>query len=117
MGTTDTPCQLEESPEASEADIQFILHETAKYMTTPVAKEDILAVWCGIRPLVRKNPKGEAGKTASISRTHEIWYQGDGLLTIAGGKWTTVRNMAEDVCDTIGRRTSLKVGEERKCES
>ncbi len=108
VGTTDTPCALDEYPEATEGDIEMILQETAKYMVTPIQKDDILAVWCGIRPLVRSNHTSKE-QTASISRTHEVWAQGDGLITIAGGKWTTVRNMAEDVCDVIGRRSTLHV--------
>ena len=99
---------MDEYPEATEADIDMILQETAKYMVTPIQKNDILAVWCGIRPLVRSNHSSNE-QTASISRTHEVWAQGDGLITIAGGKWTTVRNMAEDVCDIIGRRSMLHV--------
>ena len=87
-------------------------------MHKPITKDDILAVWSGIRPLVRemnvksgwcfRSKKGTVD-TKRISRTHEIWQKGDGFITIAGGKWTTVRNMAEDLCDSIERSTSLPV--------
>lgn len=109
VGTTDTPWKLEDYPEATEEDIQTIINETAKYLCHPIEREDILAVWCGLRPLIRKNHDQLSTNTASISRSHEVWTQGDGLITVAGGKWTTVRNMAEDVCDVIGRRSPLKV--------
>jgi glycerol-3-phosphate dehydrogenase len=53
-------------------------------------------MFAGIRPLVSKSP---AGNTSKISRNHEISVSSDGLLTIAGGKWTTYRNMAEETVD------------------
>ena len=118
IGTTDTPCAIESQPEASEEDIKFILKEINKFMDNPITKGDILAVWCGIRPLVREMnvvlldtlyPKKKNTDTKRISRSHEIWSSGDNFFTIAGGKWTTVRNMAEDMCDLIGRTTILPV--------
>ena len=110
IGTTDTPWKLEDYPKATEEDIQTIIRETANYLTHPIEREDILSVWCGLRPLLRKDHNLLASSgTASLSRSHEVWTQGDGFITVAGGKWTTVRNMAEDVCDVIGRRSPLKV--------
>jgi glycerol-3-phosphate dehydrogenase len=59
-------------------------------------RDDILSVFAGIRPLKRAV---EAESTAHISREHSIDVSASGLLTIAGGKWTTYRNMAEDCVD------------------
>jgi glycerol-3-phosphate dehydrogenase len=56
----------------------------------------VLSVFVGIRPLVRA---GSASSTASLSRDHTIHIDPSGLLTIAGGKWTTYRHMAEDCVD------------------
>ena len=56
MGTTDTPCSVESFPEATEEDVREILREMAPFLTAPVEPDDVLAVWCGIRPLVR-DPK------------------------------------------------------------
>jgi glycerol-3-phosphate dehydrogenase len=42
---------------------------------------------------------GSGGNTASLSRDHTIHIDPSGLLTIAGGKWTTYRHMAEDCVD------------------
>jgi glycerol-3-phosphate dehydrogenase len=50
-------------------------------------------VFVGIRPLAKA---GDAGDTAALSREHTIMVSDSGLLTIAGGKWTTYRKMAED---------------------
>ena len=57
---------------------------------------DILSVFTGIRPLVKTS---DVSNTASLSRDHTIEISGSGLLTIAGGKWTTYRHMAEDAVD------------------
>lgn len=97
VGTTDVPlpsASLE--PRATEAEIAFILETAARYLTRPPTRDDILSVFAGIRPLVRA---GESKNTAALSRDHTIHIDGSGLLTIAGGKWTTYRNMAEDCVD------------------
>jgi len=57
---------------------------------------DISSVFTGIRPLVKS---GEVENTAALSRDHTIEISSSGLLTIAGGKWTTYRRMAEDAVD------------------
>lgn len=59
-------------------------------------REDVLAAWSGIRPLVR-DPS--AKNTAALVRNHMINVSPSGLLTIAGGKWTTYRAMASDTID------------------
>jgi glycerol-3-phosphate dehydrogenase len=56
----------------------------------------VQAAWSGIRPLVR-DPG--AKNTESLVRNHMIHYSPSGLLTIAGGKWTTYRAMAEETID------------------
>lgn len=59
-------------------------------------REDVQAAWSGIRPLVR-DPA--AKNTESLVRNHMINVSENGLLTIAGGKWTTYRSMAEETID------------------
>jgi glycerol-3-phosphate dehydrogenase len=101
-GTTDTPVDgpsLE--PRALEEEIEFVLETAGRYLTRPPSRADVLAVYVGLRPLV----KGE-GKTSALSRDHVIHVDTSGLLTITGGKWTTYRHMAEDCVDhaiTLGR--------------
>jgi glycerol-3-phosphate dehydrogenase len=97
VGTTDTPISestLEPSPLAHEID--FILETAGDYLAKRPARADILSVFTGIRPLVKA---GEVLKTAALSRDHTIHISSSGLLTIAGGKWTTYRKMAEDAVD------------------
>jgi len=101
-GTTDTPRDAPSvEPKALEEEIEFILETAARYLTRPPTRADVLAVYAGLRPLV----KGD-GKTAALSRDHVIHVDASGLLTITGGKWTTYRHMAEDCVDhaiTLGR--------------
>ena len=86
-------------------EIEFILETAERYLSRPPSREDILSVYVGIRPLV-KAAGSDTGKTAALSRDHTIHVDHSGLLTIAGGKWTTYRHMAEDCVDhaiTLGR--------------
>ncbi|MEW6237326.1 MAG: glycerol-3-phosphate dehydrogenase/oxidase [Candidatus Omnitrophota bacterium] len=97
VGTTDTPISevcLEPAPLPHEVD--FILETAGNYLAKRPTRADILSVFTGIRPLVKS---GDASSTASLSRDHSIHISQSGLLTIAGGKWTTYRKMAEDVVD------------------
>jgi glycerol-3-phosphate dehydrogenase len=94
VGTTDTPvADVHLEPRALPEEIDFILETAGMYLQKAPAREDILSVFTGIRPLV--GASGDQG-TASLSRDHTIIISNSGLLTIAGGKWTTYRQMAED---------------------
>jgi glycerol-3-phosphate dehydrogenase len=101
-GTTDTPVDgpsLE--PRPLEEEIEFVLETAARFFARPPTRADVLAVYVGLRPLV----KGD-GKTSALSRDHVIHVDTSGLLTITGGKWTTYRHMAEGCVDhaiTLGK--------------
>jgi glycerol-3-phosphate dehydrogenase len=103
-GTTDTPVDAPSlEPKPLDEEIEFILETAARYLSRPPTRDDVLAVYVGLRPLVKA--AGE-GKTSAISRDHVIHVDNSGLLTITGGKWTTYRHMAEDTVDhaiTLGR--------------
>lgn len=105
-GTTDTACEPMARPEATEKEIKFILDEIRNYLDShiKVRRGDVLAAWSGIRPLVR-DPA--AKNSASLSRNHVIEVSGSGMVTIAGGKWTTYRKMAEDTVDRVLRTAQL----------
>ena len=94
VGTTDTaiPGPVLE-PIAQEQEIEFILKTAALYLAKAPARDDVLSVFAGIRPLVKS---GDGGNTSALSRDHTIHIDNSGLLTITGGKWTTYRHMAED---------------------
>jgi glycerol-3-phosphate dehydrogenase len=101
-GTTDTPLDAPSlEPRPLDEEIEFILETAGRYLSRPPTRADVLAVYVGLRPLV----KGE-GKTSALSRDHVIHVDTSGLLSITGGKWTTYRHMAEDCVDhaiTLGR--------------
>ena len=67
--------------------------------SSAVRRGDVLAAWSGIRPLVLDPSKGT--DTQSIARNHIIDVSDSNLVTIAGGKWTTYRAMAEDTIDRV----------------
>lgn len=95
LGTTDTPradCPLEPRPFAGEID--FILATAGRYLAQRPTRADVHSAFAGLRPLL-----GGAGGTAQLSREHAIDVSAAGLVTVAGGKWTTYRRMAEDVID------------------
>lgn len=65
----------------------------------------MLSVFTGIRPLVKGD---RSHRTASLSRDHVIEVSSSGLITITGGKWTTVRKMAEDCVDRVLAETGIE---------
>jgi len=97
-GTTDTPAGVEAEPKAPEEEIRWILEEVRRYLSPDikVRRGDVLSAWSGLRPLVR-NPS--ASTTEGLVRSHMVHVSESGLLTIAGGKWTTYRAMAEETVD------------------
>jgi len=98
VGTTDVPDDdLCLEPKPTEEEIAFMLENAAPYLTRPIEKEDIRSVYSGLRPLVM-DPKKQ-GDTSALSRNHVIEVSPSGLITIAGGKWTTFRKMGEDAID------------------
>jgi len=104
LGTTDTPIdEVSLEPRPLEEEIRFILDTARHYLDRKPERDDILSVFAGIRPLVRA---AGASNTAALSRDHTIHVTKSGLLTIAGGKWTTYRRMAEDAvnhAETLGK--------------
>jgi len=109
VGTTDiaAPESLME-PSLDEDEIDYLLRHIAPYLSAPVAREDILSVFSGLRPLVT----GKENKTSKLSREHHIDASSSGLITVAGGKWTTYRRMAEDTLNFAIREGLL---ERREC--
>jgi glycerol-3-phosphate dehydrogenase len=97
VGTTDTPMpkpDTEPRPLASE--VEFLLRHAAHILHRAPAAADIRSCWAGQRPLLRA-PRG--GTTSELPREHALFVSRSGLLTVAGGKWTTYRQMAEDAID------------------
>ena len=105
VGTTDTPigaATLE--PIAMEQEVDFILATAGQYLTKAPAREDVLSVFAGIRPLVHATG---VASTAALARDHVVHIDRSGLVTICGGKWTTYRHMAEDCVDQAATLAQL----------
>ncbi len=99
VGTTDTAMSEPKiEPRALDEEVEFILRNASRYLAKSPTRKDILSIFAGQRPLVRPPGKGDTA-TKTISRNHEIFVSDSGLLTVAGGKWTTYRKMAEDALD------------------
>ena len=100
IGTTDTPYEgdLNKIPITLE-DVQYLLAATQQmFPKTQLGRSDVESSWAGLRPLIY-----EAGKSGSeMSRKDEIFSAPSGLISIAGGKLTGYRKMAERVIDFLG---------------
>jgi glycerol-3-phosphate dehydrogenase len=109
IGTTDTFYPRHDYwPEITREDINYLLETTLAYLdVAPFKDDDIIALWAGLRPLL-----GEEGKKPSeISRRDEIMTGPGGLLSVAGGKLTSYRAMAEqtiDQCELILKRKHVR---------
>lgn len=99
LGTTDTgnvPVEL--NPRPMEAEIDYLIDHAGRYLEEVPTHADIRATFAGLRPLVRPGGSG-GGDTSKISRSHYLSVSDSRLVTMAGGKWTTYRQMAEDAVD------------------
>jgi glycerol-3-phosphate dehydrogenase len=106
VGTTDVEKQNAElEPVAAKEEVDYILETAGRYMATPPAREDVLSVFTGLRPLAA--PSAEGKKTKEISRGHKVLVSKGGLVTLTGGKWTTYRKMGEDVISMAAERVGL----------
>jgi glycerol-3-phosphate dehydrogenase len=116
VGTTDTEWSGDRAePAATAEDVDYILGEANRVLARPLSRSDVLAVYAGLRPLVAeqapvkhadgKHADGKGGAdaaekpTTKLSREHVVDAPLPGLVSIAGGKFTTYRLMAKDVVD------------------
>lgn len=112
IGTTDEPAGITDHPRPVPEDIAYLLRHVSSYFNLTVHESDITSAWMGLRPLV-SDPK--AVDTARLARDHIIQVSRSGLLTIAGGKWTTYRLMARDAVDHAVQTFGLRPA--RGCHS
>jgi glycerol-3-phosphate dehydrogenase len=106
VGTTDTDWDLDKAhPAASKADIDYILEHVNRVLTTPLTHEDISGVFAGLRPLL----SGESEDTSQLSREHAVARPSPGVISVAGGKYTTYRPMAADAVDAVAEDVTRTV--------
>jgi len=102
IGTTDTPYKGDPNAIPTyQEDVEYLLAGTnAIFPSVKLTIEDVESSWAGVRPLIF-----EEGKSAGeMSRKDEIFESDSGLLSIAGGKLTGYRKMAERVVDRLGKQ-------------
>ena len=105
VGTTDEGVpQSSVEPRAMEKERSFLTEYVARYMGRRPQGAEVLSVWSGLRPLVRKG----GGKTSKLSRDHTILVSKTGMITVTGGKWTTYRKMGEDTIDRASEVHGLR---------
>lgn len=103
LGTTDTPYAGDfREPEATYEDAKYLVDTANAHFDTPdrpLDVEDVVSTWAGIRPLVANTQT--PGSTYKTSREHVVSTDPRGLVTIAGGKLTTYRVMAQSTVDAV----------------
>jgi glycerol-3-phosphate dehydrogenase len=96
IGTTDTPWSHDlDHPAVTSADVDYVLHWANKFLTANLTVDDIVGTYAGLRPLIA----GGATATTKLSREHAVNKPIPGLVSIAGGKYTTYRLMGRDAVD------------------
>ncbi len=96
IGTTDTDWDKNlANPMATRADIDYILDHVNAKLKNPITPDDIVGVYAGLRPLL----KGKSDATSNLSRNHAVAVVAPGLISVAGGKYTTYRVIGKDVVD------------------
>jgi glycerol-3-phosphate dehydrogenase len=110
VGTTDTftadgPDSLQVVP----GEIDYLLAGYNRYFTVSRSPADVLGSFAGLRPLLR----GLSADPSAITREFQIFTSPSGLLSVAGGKYTTYRHMAELIVDEVG----LRLGQRRRCRT
>ena len=112
IGTTDTDEAV--SPDdvrATAEDVIYLLRSAnAFFPQARLSPHDVVATWAGLRALLR--PERNLAPS-QVSREHRIAESASGLLTIAGGKLTTHRVMAQELCDLVAARLRALDGRPR----
>ncbi|WP_337018179.1 glycerol-3-phosphate dehydrogenase/oxidase [Oceanobacillus massiliensis] len=109
VGTTDTTYEGDIAhPVMKEADRDYLL-KAIDYMfpSLNISADDIESSWAGLRPLIAEE---NASSPSEISRKDEIFISDSGLISMAGGKLTGYRKMAEQAVDTIVKQLKEEKG-------
>lgn len=108
VGTTDTAYELSvDEPRTTEQDRDYLLRAVnAMFPDVRLAPDDVRSHWAGLRPLIYEEGKGPS----ELSRKDEVLVSDSGLLTIAGGKLTGYRKMAEKIVDLVCRKLQAASG-------
>lgn len=108
IGTTDTSYHGNRPlwPEIELEDVDYLLEPMTKYFDIePLDSSDVIAAWAGVRPLIAQEGK----EAKEMSRKDEVTVGPGGMISIAGGKLTGFRRMAEDVVEEVGKQLGRKL--------
>ncbi|MEU1878444.1 glycerol-3-phosphate dehydrogenase/oxidase [Streptosporangium sp. NPDC020072] len=110
VGLTDEPVEgpVPDVPSVPEEDVTFLLGVLNSVLGTAVGRREVAGAYAGLRPLLDAE-----GRTADLSRRHALSVSRDGVVTVAGGKLTTYRRMAQDAVDLVVRLRDLPAGGSR----
>ncbi|MBB5686609.1 glycerol-3-phosphate dehydrogenase/oxidase [Sphingobium boeckii] len=105
LGTTDVFHDTADYwPAPERSDVDYLLRATeAALDIAPLTDNDIVSLWSGVRPLIAQPGK----KANEVSRKDEIWTSPSGMISIAGGKLSAYRAMAERVVDLVVERLGV----------
>jgi glycerol-3-phosphate dehydrogenase len=99
IGTTDTDYDGPvDDPQCTPEDVDYLLGAINGAVVEPLGRDDVLGTWAGLRPLVKQT---DSGRTADLSRRHQVVHSASGVVTVSGGKLTTYREMAADTVDHL----------------
>lgn len=115
IGTTDTRYNgsLDDIHIRSE-DVSYLLRSANNlFPSVQLSINDVESTWAGLRPLI-----ADVGKsTSDISRKDEIFISESGLISIAGGKLTGYRKMAERVVNFLAKKSTRDGNSLKKCST
>ena len=117
IGTTDIHAADPDQIPVTQAEVDQMLDDGER-LVPRFREARALRVWAGVRPLFQDARVGAVGDTRDVSRTHAVIDHRerdgvDGLLTMSGGKLTTLRLMAQDLVDAM----CAQLGTERPCRT
>ena len=110
IGTTDTSYHGDRPlwPEIELDDVEYLLDPMTRYFDIePLTPDDVIAAWSGVRPLIAQEGK----EAKEMSRKDEITVGPGAMISIAGGKLTGFRRLAEDVMDVVAGQLGRSLGE------
>src|SRR3989442_2012513 len=110
VGTTDADFRGDPNRVTPDAgDVAYLLEATNEaFPDANVGPDDVVSAYAGLRPLLRRG-RGDRSES-DVSREHAVFLDPDGLISVAGGKFTTHRAMAEAVVDLV----EIRLGERRR---
>lgn len=99
IGTTDKPYHGPlDRPSASSEDVDELLGTVNGSLDIELSRDDVVGTYAGLRPLIAP---ANASTTVKVSREHRVSVEGEGLVRVSGGKYTTYRLMARDAVDAV----------------